>query len=164
MTLSTLLADLQAAPFAVAIREGSYLFPWIESIHVLAITIVVGIVAIMDLGLIGVASHSSSVRKLLHDANPLAWGFFALATVTGFLLFASAATTYIVNPAFLLKFVVMAVAGLNMLLFHTVGLRGSDTWNIAVKPPARARIAGLISLTCWIVVVGAGRWIGFLSN
>jgi hypothetical protein len=164
MSVDAIMAGLEAAPFAKTIREGSSLFPWIESVHVLAIVIVVGVVAVMDLGLIGVASHSRSVRNLLRDANPYAWGFFGLALVTGFLLFASSATTYIKNPAFLIKFVAMGVAGVNMVVFHAVGVRGVESWDAMAHPPVQARLAGAISLTCWVIVVGAGRWIGFLSN
>lgn len=163
MNLDAILAALEAAPFAVAIRQGTVLFPWIESVHVLAIVIVVGVVAVMDIALLGFASHSSSLRRLLRDANGLTWAAFALALVTGFLLFSSSATTYTANPAFQIKFVAMALAGANMGLFHFAGVRNGQAWESLAKPPMRAKIAGLVSLSCWIVVVGAGRWIGFLA-
>ncbi|MBW8812568.1 MAG: hypothetical protein JF588_04015 [Caulobacterales bacterium] len=163
MTLQPLLAALEAQPFAQAIREGTFLFPAIECVHVLAVVIVVGVVFLMDLRLLGGRAHSASLRRLLADAVPCAWTAFAVALVTGFLLFSSSATTYAANPAFQLKFVAMAAAGLNMALFHGLGLKDAATWDAAAKPPRSARIAGLVSLACWVVVVASGRWIGFLA-
>jgi hypothetical protein len=162
MLLAPVFAALEAAPFATAIREGSFFFPLIESVHVLAVVLVVGVVFIMDLRLLGFASHSRSVERVLADAAPCAWIAFVVALVSGFLLFASSATTYAVNPAFQLKFAVMAVAGVNMLAFHGVTQRTVQTWDDA-RPPPQARLAGLISITCWLVIVGAGRWIGFMA-
>ena len=163
MTLESVFLAIEALPFAKAIREGTSLFPWIESVHVLAIVIVVGTVIVMDLALLGVASHSPSLRRLIRDANPITWMAFGVAAITGSLLFASSATGYVKNPAFLIKFVAMGLAGLNMVLFHAASVRSMDGWDAQARPPARARIAGLISISCWVVVVGAGRWIGFLT-
>ena len=56
-TLQPLLHYLQDTPFATAIREGDTLFPWIECVHVLAITFVVGSIAAVDLRLLGLASR-----------------------------------------------------------------------------------------------------------
>lgn len=164
MTLDGLLGLLEAAPFAKAIREGSLLFPWIESVHVLAIVTVVGMVAVMDLALLGLASPTSSLRTLVRDANAITWIAFGLAVITGFLLFASSATGYAKNPAFLIKFALMAVAGANMAIFHLVAAPAAFAQGGEAGPPASARIAGLISISCWIGIVVAGRWIGFLAN
>jgi hypothetical protein len=164
MTLQPILAALEATPFATAIRGESLLFPWIESIHVLAIVIVVGMVFVMDLRLLGVTSHSRSLHRVLNDAVPCVWVAFLVAAVSGFLLFSSSATSYAANPAFRLKFVFMALAGINMLIFHGVGLKGSRAWDEQDRPPPPARVAGVLSLMCWIAVVGTGRWIGFLST
>src|SRR5579871_5859226 len=94
MTLHDLLLGLQNTAFATAVRESTILFPWIESIHVVAIVLVVGTISIIDLRLIGLPAHRKSVKRLMHDVLPLTWGAFALAVVSGGLLFASAAVKY----------------------------------------------------------------------
>ena len=162
MTLTDLLNALEKTGFATAIREGSVYFPWLESIHVLAIVVVVGTVSIMDLRLMGLTSHSKGVRKLMHDVLPYTWGAFALAAVTGFLMFSSSAVSYAANLPFRLKFIAMVVAGLNMVLFHFVTHGHDHSWDELTTPPRRARMAGLFSLLCWVFIVGAGRWIGFV--
>ena len=118
MELDALLRALQATGFATAIRENESLFPWIESLHVLAITLVVGSIAIVDLRLIGVASLDRAAARLTSDVLPCTWAAFALAAITGSLLFSSNAFNYAHNTYFQAKFVFLALAGLNMAVFH----------------------------------------------
>src|ERR1043166_6621706 len=118
--MNDLLLALQNTPFATAIREGEKLFPWIESFHVLALVLVVGTISIIDMRLIGVASHRKSVRQLFHDVLPITWSAFALAATTGFLLFSSRAVKYASLWHFETKMVLLLVAGVNMVYFHLV--------------------------------------------
>ena len=67
MEIDRALKWLQATQVAKAISENEILFPWIESIHVLAIVLVVGTISIVDLRLLGVASLDRAVSRLMHD-------------------------------------------------------------------------------------------------
>ena len=67
MDLTGLLTALKESPFATALREGEYYFPWTESVHVLSITIVVGVISIVDLRLMGVIAHKKDVSGLLRQ-------------------------------------------------------------------------------------------------
>ena len=88
---------LQATPVAKAISENEILFPWIESVHVLAIVLVVGTISIVDLRLLGVASLDRSARRLMQDVLPFTWGAFVVAAITGSLMFVSDAVNYAHN-------------------------------------------------------------------
>ena len=158
--LTDLLQSLQDQPFAIAIGESPSLFPWIESVHVLAITAVLGSIAVIDMQLLGLTSHRRSVRTLMADVLPLTWVGFAIAVVSGALLFSSNAVRYAGLPSFQAKGVLMALAGLNMLVFHLFVERSIDASGERPPPPA-ARFAGGASLTLWIGVTIAGRLIGF---
>ena len=75
--VDAILRWLEATPLALAIAESETLFPWIECVHVLAITLVVGSIAIVDLRRIGFASRSHAVNRLTRDVLPLTWIAFA---------------------------------------------------------------------------------------
>jgi len=64
MEIDALLRALEATSVATVIRENESLFPWIESLHVLAITMVIGSIAIVDLRLIGLASLERAAARL----------------------------------------------------------------------------------------------------
>ena len=158
------LQALQDTSIATAVRENGALFPWIEGAHVLALTLVVGSISVVDLRLMGLASRDRSVAATTAAVLPITWCAFALAALTGGLMFASNAITYAHNGYFQAKLALIGLAGLNMGAFHLVVGRGSQAWRTAAETPRRARIVGALSLALWIGVVACGRWIGFTIN
>ena len=162
MELDVLLRTLEATSVATAIRENESLFPWVESVHVLAITLVVGSITIVDLRLIGLASLERSLTRLTANVLPCTWAAFVVAAITGALLFSSNATGYAHNSYFQAKFVFLALAGVNMAVFHLIVSRDIGRWGIPPHATAlQAKIAGVVSLLFWFGVVACGRWVGF---
>ena len=151
-------------PVGTAIRESGTFFPWIESVHVLAITLVVGSIFIVDLRLLGVASKARTVSRLSGEVLPFTWTAFLLAVITGGLLFSSNAVKYSHNTMFIAKMALLIVAGLNMMVFHAITSRGIAKWDAAPKPPGPVRLAGAVSLIVWIAVVTCARWVGFTMS
>ena len=158
------LQSLQDSTIATAIREGESLFPWIECVHVLALTLVLGSIALVDLRLLGLASRDRSVVQTTANVLPVTWTAFLFAALSGGLLFSSNATTYAHNFYFQVKMALIAVAGLNMATFHLFFNRGADSWQTATLTPLRARLVGGLSLCLWIAIAAFGRWIGFTIN
>lgn len=158
---SSLLDTLYNLSLATAVREGSTSFPWLESVHVLAVGAVVGTIAIVDLRLVGYRSHRRGARQLINDMLPFTWVAFALAVATGGLMFISNANAYWANIPFLLKMLAILAAGVNMAIFHVTAHRNVGQWDEDPRPPLAARIAGGASLMLWLVAVCLGRWIGF---
>ena len=163
MEIDRALGWLQSTAIASAVGENEILFPWIESVHVLAIVPVVGTISIVDLRLLGVASLDLGVRRLIRDVIPYTWGAFSIAAITGSLMFASDAVHYAHNFLFQGKLVLLALAGLNMATFHLVGIRDIERWDSGTTPIA-AKAAATVSLMVWIGVVAFGRGIGFTMH
>jgi hypothetical protein len=161
VTVDSLLHWLRETSFATSIRENASLFPWIESVHVLAVTIVIGTIGIIELRLIGLTSVNRPVSRVLRDTLPCTWTAFAVAVVSGFLLFASNAPTYAHNTFFLTKVVLLFLAGLNALGFHSLIERSIANWDTAARTPLPARLSGVFSVVMWIGIVICGRWVGF---
>ena len=112
-------------------------------------------------GCSGLAWAKRPVSGVTRGILPLTWGAFAVAVASGFLMFMSNATKYLGNGYFVAKLVLIAVAGINMLIFHFVSARDQPRWDNQARLPLSARLAGGISLLVWIAVVACGRWIGF---
>jgi hypothetical protein len=81
--------------------------------------------------------------------------------MAGSLLFISQATAYFASTMFRIKMLIIVLAGINMLIFELITARGAQKWDLAPVPPPPARLAGGISLACWVLVVVFGRWTGF---
>lgn len=160
MSLPGIMAWIETLPFSVAIAESSLLFPIIETVHVLALVVVVGSVAMIDVRLLYLGSRQRAVSELTSNVLRWTWVAFAVAAVAGALMFCSNATMYYRNLPFQVKLVCIVLAGANMLTFHVITARGIAHWDRG-PPPWPVRLAGALSLTLWTAVVAAGRWIGF---
>lgn len=160
MSLETLLEAVEATPLAVAVAESGWLFPAAESAHVVALALVVGTIMMVDLRLLGLSRRGVPVTQATGEVLPFTWAAFAVAVATGLLMFVSRASDYWENPFFRIKLVLLALAGVNMVVFHFVTWRSVRSWETGTPAPG-ARLAGLLSLLLWIGVVVCGRWIGF---
>jgi hypothetical protein len=161
MALSDVLSAVEDTGVAGFVRENPFAFPGLEAVHVAAIMLVVGSIAMLDLRLIGVASRNHAVTKLANEVLPWTWLSFVVAAITGALLFTGQAGAYASNLQFQMKMGLMVLAGLNMLLFHFITWRSVNAWNSSTPTPAAAKLAGLLSLAFWIGVVICGRWVGW---
>jgi hypothetical protein len=159
--LQDLIAFVEHGTLGELVRENDLLFPFIESVHVLAVCLVVGSIAVVDLRLLGFASVDRPVGRLMRSILPITVGAFGLAVTAGSLLFISHASKYLENRFFIAKITLIALAGVNMAVFQLIGARNLDQWENDALPPLFARVAGGLSLFLWVSVVACGRWIGF---
>jgi hypothetical protein len=113
---------------------------------------------------LGVASRNRTVSRLMTDVLPFTWGAFAIAAITGSLMFSSDAVHYAHNFFFRGKLVLLALAGLNMAVFHLFGIGDIERWGASGPTPVAARAAAAVSLLVWIAVIAFGREIGFTMH
>jgi hypothetical protein len=159
--LADLISYLENSRLADNIRENDLLFPFIESVHVLSICLVVGSILAVDLRLLGLASIRRSVSRVTHGILPLTWCAFVVAVASGGLLFISNATKYLGNGFFIAKLFLIGAAGLNMAVFHAINAKDLPRWENETRLPLSARLAGGLSILLWVAVVACGRWVGF---
>jgi len=161
LKLHELIAFFEDSALADNIRENDLLFPLIESIHVVAICLVVGSILFVDLRLLGLASVHRSVSRVTNGILALTWSAFVVALASGGLLFISNATRYLGNGYFIAKLLLIGAAGVNMAIFHGISAKDLPKWENETWLPLSARLAGGFSILLWISVVACGRWIGF---
>jgi hypothetical protein len=159
--VTSLLEQLYNSGLAGTIRESLYLFPLIESFHVIGLTMVFGTIAIMDLRMLGLASTSRPFSRVKSDILKWTWVAFVLTVVTGLLMFITNAPAYFANLHFRLKMLSIALAGLNMVVFEWTTGRAVRRWDTDRSAPAAGKLAGALSILLWIGVIFFGRWIGF---
>ena len=154
-------AWLENTSVGTAIRQSTWLFPAIETLHVLATVIVVGSVTMLDLRLLNVAWRDRSIREVHEDVLPWTWSSFAVAAIAGSLLFSSSATKYYHNLPFRMKMVLLVLIAINAAFFETRTYRRIGNSNDEARISCGAKIAGAVGIVLWIAVVACGRWIGF---
>ncbi len=157
----TLWLTIENWPLSQVIAATNW-FPLIETVHVIAISLVVGSILWVDLRLLGLTAMQHSVRVLNKELIPWTWGAFAVSLITGLGMFITRASSHVGNPAMQWKMGLMALAGLNMAYFHFRVYRNVDDWDSTPTTPRQLKIIGATSLLLWSGVTLGGRWIGHI--
>ncbi len=159
--IETILEAISQSAVASFMAEDPVAFPWVEVAHVLSIVTVFGSILLIDLRLMGLSSRDYPLIALSRTILPVTWVAFVLAVITGGLMFASNPYGYYGNTAFRAKMILLILAGINMLVFHLVTMRGGRVNDGPGPLPGGARLAGFLSAAIWLGVIACGRWIGF---
>lgn len=157
MSVLSFFTWCEASPLGEAIRDSRWLFPVIESVHLLGLAVIGGAVLIVNLRLLGFGLTRQSVTQLWRDTLPWLVGSLAVMIVSGLLLFTSEATKLYYHEAFWVKMASLLLS----IIFTFTAMR-----KIALSDPARLRplwnrAAAVISIILWSGVGMGGRWIGF---
>jgi len=140
-----------------AIRDSLWLFPVIESVHLLALSVLGGALILVDLRLLGLGLRDQPLRQLARDAQPWLVGALLVMIGTGVALFLSESIKCYYSTAFRVK-----MATLPMAILFTFTLRRKVALAADTRVgPRWQKLVALVSLTLWFGVAAAGRWIGF---
>jgi hypothetical protein len=162
MSSGSIWQSIEGSDLGTTIAGSDWMFPTFETIHVISIVTVIGCIAAMDLRLLGVTSRGKSVQAMELDTLPITWIAFAVALVSGGLLFISKASSYMANPFFLWKTALMVLAGVNMAVFHRYFSKDIGQWGRpGAAIPLNAKLSATLSLLLWIAIPFCGRVIGF---
>jgi branched-subunit amino acid transport protein AzlD len=140
------------------VRTSVWMFPVIEAIHLLGLSMLGGLMLIVDLRLLGVALRDQPIAVLSRGVQPWLVRSVVLMLSTGFLLFISEAVKCYHNQAFWVKMATLPVA-----IAFTFLVRQRFASRDGVVTSWRSRALALVSIGLWTTVSIGGRWIGFSS-
>lgn len=164
MNIATWLKTIESSGLATWIRDSLYIFPLIESFHVIGLAMVFGTIAIVDFRLLGLASIHRSFTRVASEALTWTWVAFVLTGLTGALMFITNASVYFFNVQFRWKMLLIALSGINLLVFKWTCGGSVRRWDDDGSAPAAGKAAAVLSLSLWIGVIFLGRWIGFTTT
>jgi hypothetical protein len=147
-----------------AVVGSLWLFPVIEAVHLLALSVLGGAILIVDLRMLGLGLKHRAVADLARDARPWLIGALCGLVLTGIPLFLSEPIKCYYSQAFWVKMTTLAIA---LVFTFTIRRRITASSAIgvaetAVRKKARLQLlVGALSIALWVTVAAAGRWIGF---
>ena len=163
MSLIEFSQALYDSQLGTGLRESVYAFPIVEGLHLIGLTLSVGLILFVDLRLLGVFLTEVPAGEVMRPLRPWLLGGFAATIATGVLLFMAAASKVILLSVFVYKLLFIALAGLNAGWFEYKWGRRVEEWGSRSILPKGVRAAGFTSLLLWSLVVIAGRLIPYLS-
>ena len=148
-------------PLSIVVRESEWLFPILQTLHIFGLVVLVGVIAILDLRLLGWVLRDQSPGALARWLLPLGrWGF-ALVFASGALLLAAQSASLYFNVFLRIKLLLLAVALLNVVLFHASTFRHVFEWGDVTPVPRAASAFAGASLLLWVGVLVTGRYIAY---
>ncbi len=161
MTIVAFCQWLENTPWSIALHESIWVYPIVESVHVLTLCLFLGLTIMLDLRLLGVTLMETPVSQFLSRVMPWAVAGFAIMATTGALLFYAIPVKTYFNIFFRLKLAFLLIAGINVAIFQFTSYRSIKSWDVGATPPTGARLAGGISLALWAGIVVCGRMIAY---
>lgn len=156
------LQALHASPLGETVRSVPWVYPVLETVHVIGLGLIFGGIFLLDLRLLGVG-RSLAVTALAGHVLPWVWLGFLLNMASGVLLFSSDALSLAANISFQLKMLLLIIAGITAVIFMRSTYRTAANWNAGTPTPPAAKIAALLSLVSWLGVITLGRLIAYWS-
>lgn len=157
MSLLPLFQWCETSGLIVAMRRSLWLFPVIESMHLMGLALIGGAILLVDLRLLGFGLRRQPAARIARDAER--WLLVSLLVMlpTGFLLFMASAVKCYYLPAFWVKMSALALAlAFTFSVRRRVALSADSSTH-----GVRTRFVALVSLSLWTSVAVAGRLVGF---
>jgi hypothetical protein len=160
MSIYEISSVLYSTAISTRIRETAGVIPTTQSLHILAIAVVVGSALVTDLRLAGVLATDESPQTVIRRYLPWMWTALGVLLATGTILAVGEPNRVLANPVFWSKMALVLLAfGLTLLfrypLLHPEFGRTHARWAALAKPTA------WVSLVVWIAVIYCGRWIAY---
>ena len=161
MSLLPFCQWLADTPGSIALHESLFMYPLVESAHVLTLCVFLGMAIMFDLRLLGFTLTRVPITEMKRRLGPWMVAGFVVMVITGAALFYAIPVRSYQSIWFRGKVVALVLAGLNAFVFHATIDRKVEVWDRDSKPPRAARMAGATSLVLWAIIVVAGRMIAY---
>jgi len=156
---ATLVTALRSIKVVSPFMHSAYGWGTCETLHFFGLSLLVGMIGTFDLRLLGVAKRVPIAA--LHKLIP--WGIagYVINVITGVMFLITEPDQYIFNPAFHLKLLFMALAGVNVLAFYLTLFGKVKALGPGADAPPAAKAVGAASLFLWTAVIVCGRMLTF---
>ncbi len=152
---------IEALPWSTGLHESYYMYNWIESTHVLALSLFLGMLFFIDFRMLGLTMTSVPASRIAHCLHtPMMIGF-AVMIITGVLLYFAVPVRVTQSIWFRIKFVLLVVAGINAWYFNMKMKASAEQWESQRRAPKPLRMSVMMSLTLWAGVITTGRLIAY---
>lgn len=144
----------EATPIGFWLKQAMWGFATIETIHIMALAVLLGTMVVIDLRLLDLGLRQMPVAELSSILTPWFWSSLAVMVASGACLFLGEAVRLAKSGPFAYKMLFLLIAILVHITIHRRAVAG--------RSANFAKVAACVSLACWLGIALAGRAIAFL--
>jgi hypothetical protein len=134
----------------------------VQTVHILAISAVMASAVLINLRLIGVIGRDQPLPAFSARFLPVIWWALPVLLVTGIVMIVGEPVRSLENPIFQLKMLLVITAIIITLAFQAPLKRNPAFWNLTPARRLASILLAIVSLSVWIAIVFAGRWIAYI--
>ena len=155
---------LSQTPISLLFQTVDWIIPAVQSVHILAIAIVMSSVVMVDFRLLGLTGRSQTISAVTRRFIPWVWWSLVVLLLSGIVLITAEPRRDLLNPVFQAKIVLILAAILVTAVFQSVVRRNMAFWDQSPGRRAGALATAILSLLIWTAIVGCGRWIAYVEH
>jgi uncharacterized membrane protein SirB2 len=145
------------------VQDKEWIIPAVQSVHILAIGIVLAISGMINLRVFARVMADVSVAEMVKSCAPWIWGALLVLACTGVILIVGEPVRELVNPAFRIKMVLLVLAIAGTAWAHR-GLAHAPLSNGSAVESAGLKALVLSTFLIWLPIAAAGRWIAYATD
>ena len=162
--LKAFAAWLAKTHASAVIQDVSWIVPTVQTVHILAIAMIMSSVAMIDLRIFGMAGARTTILDTARRYVPWVWGSLAVLTATGTILVIGEPDRSITNAVFQLKMLMLIAAVLVTAIFQVTVRRNARFWDLEPAHGRVAKVFALATFALWLAIAVAGRWIAYAAD
>jgi len=162
--MQTLAQWLAGTSLSQGLQRAIWLIILLQTVHILAIAMVLSSVAMVELRILGWTSAQSVPQTARRFLSWVWMGLVVLAGTGVALVIAEPRRTLDNNPAFLLKMAMLAIAIAMTLAFQYSLARNASLWEKSASERKAIGVLAILTFVIWLIVAMAGRWIAYVRE
>ena len=154
---------LAATPLSLLIQNTAWIIPTVQSIHIMAITVVIGAAAMTNLKMLGVIGRGQPTAAYVGRFLPWIWPTLAVLLATGAILIIAEPGRSLQNQSFIRKMILLVLAMAVTAATQIPVGKDAGFWESTSARKMAGRVLGVLALCMWTGIVFAGRWIAYTN-
>jgi len=152
---------LASTPLSALIASKLWAIPSLQSIHIIALAIVMTSAIVLDLRMLGLMSTHQPLSAMARRHLPNVWIALVVAAITGSLLLIAEPVRSLTTWEFQSKMGMLLVVIVITVSFQKMIAARAPAWDSASALPALPKVAAVASIALWLLIILAGRWIAY---
>lgn len=153
---------LSRTGISVAFQSATWFVPVVQTVHIIAIAILLTSVYVVSFRLIGLTRGGQPLAALMARSSPWVWTALCVLLATGVLLTITEPARELLNWVFRVKMLLVLALAAILLLVQARTRRNPTYWSASALRAIEARALGIAAVLIGACIVTAGRWIAYV--
>lgn len=153
---------LAATRLSQLFSSANWFVPAVQSVHILAIAMVVTLLAMLNIRLLGITRSGPAPAHLAAGYVPWVWRALIVLLISGTLLTITEPSRELMNDSFRLKMLMVIILVVLTFLLRSGLRKDPDYWSVTTGRRWLGGAIALASLLLCVSIVAAGRLIAYV--